>query len=841
MAELNLQQITDRLNAEFAGDTRKLVFWYDDNADFAEEMQDMVLDNAKVHFLRPDNQFYTKYLLEREDADSNYLIYAPFPKPDVRDNHLEDTLLYSRRFYATRASTVCYDLGIHEQYKPIIERHSKFFASKERTKRFYDLAIERYNEETILTGLICAICKTRVCSFEAALRVILTEGDLEESAYLAEMEKYDLTGAFWKLCEQQFGYTDAEPTLEKLLATMLVTYTDKYVQGALPKAWNTFVSLKPGNIIAFLDSLMNSVLYQEKYDALSDRVAAGLNVRAAFSAMPPEELVGCDTFRVVDEIITKWLAERLTAEDTGAALNGQTIPQICESRRRLHFGRQNEDSYLMLESAYQLVCAGNYRSPEWFKSIIEAYKEKDCLLDQEYRHFYYYYDRLEDTADFEALRTLAENIYTNEYLSALLPQWNEGLQEPDSILAMPLQRNFFIHCVGPAMSKERTVVIISDAMRYEVGRELFLRMQDDPKSTVKLDAMLSVLPSYTRLGMAALLPHRTLTMTEDYKILADDTPCDSLAGRQTVLQRYCADSACVQFDEIKTASREKMRSVLSGKQVVYIYHNQIDARGDKANTEDEVFVACEEAIGEIMELIRRISTSANTYRFLVTADHGFIYKRDRLTESQKIEIENKNAFVNRRFVVSGEPVSGDGVQSMSMGRILGNDDERVVSFPVGTSVFKVPGGGANYVHGGSSPQEMIVPVIDIKMERGHMETRPAQIALVSMVQKITILSVSLYFIQSDAVTDTVKGTTYRLYFISGDGERISNENILTADSREPDASKRMTRLRFTFKNQKYDSSRQYYLIACDESTGMEAWRHPVIVDLAFGDDFGFGF
>ena len=31
MAELNLKQIIDRLNAEYTGETRKQVFWYDDN------------------------------------------------------------------------------------------------------------------------------------------------------------------------------------------------------------------------------------------------------------------------------------------------------------------------------------------------------------------------------------------------------------------------------------------------------------------------------------------------------------------------------------------------------------------------------------------------------------------------------------------------------------------------------------------------------------------------------------------------------------------------------------------------------------------------------------------
>ena len=44
MAELNLKQIIDRLNIEFIGDTRKLVFWYDDNGEFAEDMKDIMKD-----------------------------------------------------------------------------------------------------------------------------------------------------------------------------------------------------------------------------------------------------------------------------------------------------------------------------------------------------------------------------------------------------------------------------------------------------------------------------------------------------------------------------------------------------------------------------------------------------------------------------------------------------------------------------------------------------------------------------------------------------------------------------------------------------------------------------
>ena len=93
MAELNLKQIIDRLNAEFTGETRKLVFWYDDKAEFAEDMETVELQNAKIYHLQPDNQFYTKYFLERVDKTTNYLIYAPFPKPSGRHNAVFQTVL----------------------------------------------------------------------------------------------------------------------------------------------------------------------------------------------------------------------------------------------------------------------------------------------------------------------------------------------------------------------------------------------------------------------------------------------------------------------------------------------------------------------------------------------------------------------------------------------------------------------------------------------------------------------------------------------------------------------------------------------------------------------------
>ncbi len=839
MTGLSLKQIIDRLNAEFVGDTRKLVFWYDDKAEFEEDMQDVTLENAQVYYLWRDNQFYTKYFLERVDTTTNYLIYAPFPKPDVAENHLEDTLLYSKRFFADRASLLSIDLGIDEKYRPLIEKHIRFWAEKKRAQRFYDLEIENYNEENILVGLMAALCSARTCSFEDVVRVVLTSGELTDNSYLAEFERYDLLDTFWKFCELHFGYTDVKPTLEKLVVTMFVSYSAKYIGAELPKPWKVFVSYKSGNIIAFLDNMMNSLLYRETYDALSDHVAKVLNAEKVFGGYLPEDLVGCDTFLCLDQIIIKWQIDRLLNEDIGAKLDSLTIPQICEKRLKMHFGSRMEQSYNLLESAYHLITAATYHCPDGIKAIADKYRDTDYQIDSAYRRFYLAYDKLADTTYFELLRELVENIYTNEFLAELLPKWNDGIASEDAFTSIPLQIDFFSRHIKNA--RERVVVIISDALRFEVGRELFKRMQDAPKCvSAKLEVQLGVLPSYTRLGMAALLPHKSLTMTEEYQVLVDDVLCDNLAGREKVLQSYVPNSVCVQFDDIKTQKRADLRKIITGRQVVYIYHNQIDARGDKLNTENEVFSACQEAIREIIDLIHRIAVGTNTIHFIVTADHGFIYKRDKVNESGKIDgVSDKGAFVNRRFIVSSAPVVDDGIGNMRLGAVLRSDDTKVVSFPVSSNVFKVAGGGQNYIHGGSSPQEMLVPVIDIRMEKGHIETKNAEIALVSMVQKITNKITILEFIQSEPVSDTVKATTYKIFFVSEDNERISNENSYIADSRDSDALKRIFRMKFQFKDKRYDRDKQYFIVAYDDNTGLEVFRHPMLMDLAFADDFGF--
>ena len=835
MPELNLNQIVDRLNEEFTGDVRKLIFWYDTDAEFAEDVDSLELINAKIYHLRPDNQFRTKLFLEREDTTTNYLVYAPFPKPEIRDNHLADTLRYSKEFFADRASLLMLDLGMDERCKPIIEHYIKFFAEKKRTQAFYDLEIGTYTRASIEIGLMSVLCRCKLPTFEEVARNVLTDGELEDNALLTEFGKYDLLKPFWQQCALVFGYADEEPTLKKLVMTLFATYASKAIHADLPQSWKPFVSFKSGTIIAFLDNLMNSVLYRDRFDDLSAQMYKALDGENQLKSVQLDALVDCNLFSRIDAFILRWMSDRLLNEDVDGKLFGKGIPQICSERRRMHFGGLYHDAYFVIENAWYIVKPGIYSPSSSIKDLVKRYTSEHYKIDMRYRYFYYYYDLLEDNTPYEDLRSLVERIYTNDYLNPLLVDYSEALSASSGDAGITKQSEFYKAKVKYA--KDRVAVIVSDAMRYEVGVSLFERLQADEKCTTNMSVMQSMLPSVTRLGMAALLPHRQLTIVDDDNALVDEMPTIDLKQREAILQKEKPNSRAVQYDVIKGMSQDELRGIFARQDVVYIYHNQIDARGDKLSTENEVFVACEEAVDEIAKLIRRLTTSANTSHFIVTSDHGFIYKRNKLNGSSKIG-GIKGA--SDRYVIADEPISESGVCSIPLSSFGASDDMRVVNLPMGSDLFRAPGSGKNYVHGGCSPQETLVPVIDVKTEKAKRETTTATIDLVSLLGKITNLITTLDFIQTEPVSDVVKETKYLVYFISDSGERISNENLFKADKKDPDASKRIFRLRFSFKNQKYDKNQKYYLVAVDDNH-REVLRREVIMDLAFADDFGFGF
>ena len=840
---MDLQTIQEKLNEEFRSSDRKLVFWYDDNAEFAEEIDSLKIENAKIYKLTGDNALYTKYFLECEDRENSYLIYAPFPKPADKENHLADMVYYSKQFYADRVSLLCADLHIPEKYKDQLSQYTKFWRSNDRIERFAALGIENYNPETIEIGLLAVMAGVKVPSFEEVLKTVIISGEYVENKYIIAFEKMGLLKCFWQLCEKYYGYNEEKPTLEKLVVTLLMTYTAHRFKGDLPKPWQPFISYKKNDAAVFLSNLMNNMLYKDQFDMIAGQIAIKIKAAEYLKNVLVESYFECDTFEVFDINIIKHLASVLVSN--AAPLTEDYKEVIKKRSSKKHFASKYASYYHAIDKADKLITEIQKFSQDSAKDadeVIKLYTTKWANIDKHYRGFYIAFDHIEPNDSLHELRNLVENIYTNSYLMKLSIIWADKLEMISSFgqLSAQKQYDFYNRIVAPAAKKECTVVIISDGFRYECGMELHSRFKEKANTSSELQYMISVLPSYTRLGMAGLLPHKSITFTAGHDVMVDGEPCFSSEQREKILRSYNPLSVVTTYSEVMSMNRESVRKLMTGQELIYIYHNQVDARGDHAATENEVFSAAKESISEIMNLIQKLTVDKSITNYIITADHGFIYKRDKLDESDKVNLPKQSgAYLNKRFILTKEPLSIEGALSYSL-EYLGSENKDVyVTVPRGVEIFKAPGGGQNYVHGGASLQEIIVPIIKVKTERYKKEVGNVEVVLTSLSRKITNLITYLDFIQTENVSDTLQSIKIKVFFETDSGEKISDEEIIVADKKNASPEKRQFREKFTFRNRKYSKDEKYYLVMKDALSDMEISRHEFIIDIAFADDFGF--
>ena len=862
MDELNLQEIEKKLNEEFAGGQR-IVFWYDADGSFAESVDMLQLQDVIIWHLTPKNAFRTKLLLEHEDTAGKYLIYAPFEKPKASQNHLEDILLYSREFYADRLSLISAEIGLPERLRPHLSGLGRFFgiglknhggkAVVRRTNAFIeaakDMDLSSADKDVLEVLALCIVAGARNHTIDDLLYAVLSSGDIDQQEIISSFEGADLAKTFWTICAERFGYEDSKPSLLKMVLSLFAVYACRDFPEAEPKSWKAFLQesmkIRSSNIGVLLDNMMNNVMFQADFDLISSLAATNLRVGEELRKVPPEKLLYNSAFADIDELLIRWMTERELAEDAAANIAGADIPTICDIRSKLHFGRTFKAEYQMLHAGYRLLPLANYIPEQSLSDQITAYCDEEFRIDTAYRKFISGYDGIEDTGRYgdavDNLKELICNLYQNNYLEKTVSAWNVAFEENALRRVIPEQCKFYYDTV--ARIKERVVVIISDAFRYECARELGDQLAADENSDVTVKAMMGTLPSYTSIGMAELLPHVEIGMGEGKSpaILADGKPTATTEQREKILLEENNKSAAITFDAIRAMKTSELRQFTSGKEIIYVYHNRIDAAGEGTTTENGVFDAAAAAIDEIFGLIRSLSKSGNVRRFLVTADHGFIYSRRKLESTDKLEnIAGKEAFTDRRFIVSEKDYSTTGVFAVKLGDALKNNDERFVMLPKAMSVFKC-GGGMNYVHGGSSPQELILPVVYVRTQKGIVETEDVKLNLITDIRKVTNLKVKLDFYQEQPVSDTIKAANYRIHFESSNGQLISNEILYTADSKATTPGERMVTLSFDFKKKAYSSDQNYYLKVINDKTNAEVISRQVLMDLPFTDDFGFGF
>ena len=317
----------------------------------------------------------------------------------------------------------------------------------------------------------------------------------------------------------------------------------------------------------------------------------------------------------------------------------------------------------------------------------------------------------------------------------------------------------------------------------------------------------------------------------------------STAERQKVLCNANPNSVAIQATDLLNMTKEDRKSLLGGKEVIYIYHNTIDAIGDKAPTEKKVCEACADAIDEIMSLVKTvIGGDIRGTDIVITADHGFLYTYSPLRENDKIDksvFEGKVYELGRRYAIA-ESCTVDYMMPVRLQEQL-HSAEAMGFAPQETIRIKVPGGGQNYVHGGISVQEMAVPVITFKNlkanNKNYVELKDAELILLSENRKISNLLFSLDFFQQQPVGEKIQPCAYTIYMTDDAGAVVSDRQTIIADRTSINAAERVFRVRFNLKAGSYNRKKIYRLvIARERDIPIEV---EFTIDIAFADDFGF--
>ena len=380
-------------------------------------------------------------------------------------------------------------------------------------------------------------------------------------------------------------------------------------------------------------------------------------------------------------------------------------------------------------------------------------------------------------------------------------------------------------------------------MRYEAAEELTGYLNGTYRVEAKLSSQLGVLPSYTALGMASLLPHSKLEYTEEGGILADGMPTASLEQRDEILSTQ--GGMAVKANLLLAMKKEEGREFIAGKRLVYIYHDEIDARGDKAATEEDTFEAVRKTIREIAELVRYVVNNLNGNYVVITADHGFLFTESAPGTPDRSRLEDKPAgtvIAKKRYLLGYD---------LPPHEQAWRGDTAVTAEAGGGMRFWVPKGnnrfhftgGARFVHGGAMLQEIVVPVIKVKhlKDRGRREktqSKHVAVQVLGTTHKITAPKYRFNVLQMEPVSERVKAVTLKIAVYEGD-EPVTTIEAVTFDSTSSNLDERQKSVILTLRDRPYDKRTPYRLVLRDAESGIEQASLDIIIDRAITDDFDF--
>lgn len=804
-------KITQALNNLF--DKQRIVFWYDTRLEFRADFDTLELPDVEKIELA-NNEFSVKYRLLREQPEQKFLLYREGAEPAHLDNWLLDVQLASGNCFRTdQVALWLAELELAPDCYPLLEAHVAFFESTKRREALSKL-LEPGDSQNLLQRKMLAVCAGNEPRLDVILENLLGDLATGKDVRIKLIESSGLNAYLWEQMKRAYGYSSEQPGLHDFVIEL---FKACFMLGTDP-AYKARLSAEA---LVFLKRWKDSRSHEQSFETLSEQCAAVLQIDDKLQTLDWRSLLELDYFELIDRKILSELVRAVVARTVTA----QEVEQWVRQRRQSHWFERFKDVYLALEHAAQFIQVLDITQlqMESLTDGVQKYASQWFRLDQRYRKFVYHLRESGQASLLGELAMQVENLYGNNYLSRLNDRWQQHVDAAQQWEAAPvvLQRNFFSRYVQPFVERRTKVcVLISDAFRYEVGEELQSLIRQEDRFEADLEPMLSMLPSYTQLGMAALLPNSSLQLADNDSgdAIVDGQSAQGSVNRGKILATRVPASQVVRAKDLMAMNQADSRALLRDNEVVYVYHNLIDKTGDTRDTEERVFAAAEETLSELIRLVKKL-TNANASNLLITADHGFIYQNHPLQESDFLSGEPEGDEVlyrDRRFVLGRGLREGASFKTFNPVQ-LGLTGTLMVQIPKSINRLRLKGSGSRFVHGGATLQEVVIPVIRINKKRQSDVGRVEVEFIGGGGKTITTGQLAVVLYQTEAVTEKLQSRRLRAGLFTLDGELVSDQHELLFDFSSANPRERELPVRFILSRKADEANNQQVELLLEET------------------------
>jgi uncharacterized protein (TIGR02687 family) len=867
IADHQLVGLLERKLSEVGSVGRKLVFWWDERREFSDVADSLVLPSGALVFRVDERRlFYAKVTILTEYADKDLVVYCPFPVPALEDDFLFDLRAYGVDVVADSVALKMADFGWRDlRLRPYLSERLSVFGwgvavddapqeddtqhLKRKNKNTAKKPLSKYetvnayvlkyantvdSTETLRTLLAAAWLEASAPDANEIIRILLSGGTNETTnpAWI-EFTKVFNHDDFSSLTQTALRTNTRVNTLREITRDLLITHLSDEIRTALHPNLRQHTLTNTQTATAFVNNWMRDMRYFEAYKTVARAlevelgaatVIGGVDVLGEHSAVT---LPAFDA-ALLDEVRVKLVEGKVPRSSLIAALQrrGGSF-WLGDYRERYDF--------LLAAAEFLQVAEGFVVQGTTADTIFDEYCASGHRVDAAYR-------RVVVTADAAGevggLFEYCNDVYDNDFLSTLSNAWGKAVGGTDEVArwgsgfgdatrklanlggrysgGVTMQSLFFSEFVAPRLlePKNKVLVIVSDALRFEAGFEVFNRLRSANPNVLRLDAMLGVLPSVTEFGMAALLPgaDKGLGFTSSGVTVGEKGVSVRGEGRARVLEGVGHKS--VAFEDLPKKSKKADWDALFGdSRVVFAFHDVIDAVGDKAVTEDRVFAAVGVAVDEISAAAKSAMGTGRT--IIVTADHGFLYQRNVIGDHIRVEQPPGNELTTggRRVIAGSSLKPALRTQRFMVPGV--KDDDFVVQAPLGVMRYALRGGGDKYVHGGASLQEVVIPVITIEGTRKNADpnfSRPVPRVAAHVTYPIdrnmtTNAHFTVTLVQDAPTGDDLAGRTARVHLVTEDGDVATTEKLvqLTSSSSDPhDRAQNVTLMVLPKYNGRYD-------------------------------------